>query len=276
MKTLLAVPLTICISGSVHADDIRSGAAAFGDWRGDAPAVTREITVGALPAPFASPSSSETPLVIARPAGASPHLPPGFGATVFASGLNQPRTMRTAPNGDIFVAESGGQIRVLRPADGVAKPMATTVFAAGLNVPFGIAFWPPGPSPRFVYIGETTQIVRYPYETGDLQARGPAQVIVPHLPVGGHWTRDIVFSADGSRMFVSVGSDGNLDEELTGEPPPDLPLGQPGAQPGAPTWVAPTCCSFRLTGVPSVSSPPACATAPPRRSSPAPVPCGAW
>jgi glucose/arabinose dehydrogenase len=225
MKTLLAAVLMICVIGTVHADVIRSGTAAFGDWRSDAPGVTREITVGALPAPFASPSSSETPLVIPRPAGASPHLPPGFEATVFARGLDRPRTMRTAPNGDIFVAESGGQIRVLRPADRIANPTATMIFASGLNVPFGIAFWPPGPSPRFVYVGETTRIVRYPYGTGDLQARGPAQVIVPGLPVGGHWTRDIVFSPDGSRMFVSVGSDGNLDQDLKGQPLPDLPLG---------------------------------------------------
>jgi glucose/arabinose dehydrogenase len=225
MKTFLAALLIICVTDTVHADGIRSGAAAFGDWRGDAPGVIRQITAGALPAPFATPSSSQAPSVIARPAGASPHLPPGFEATVFATGLDQPRTMRTAPNGDIFVAESGGQIRVLRATDDIAKPPATTIFASGLNVPFGIAFWPPGPSPQFVYVGEITRIARYPYQSGDLEARGRAKVIVPNLPVGGHWTRDIVFSPDGSRMFVSVGSDGNLDDELTGSPPPGLPLG---------------------------------------------------
>ena len=74
-------------------------------------------------------------------------------------------------------------------------------------------------------MGETTQIVRFAYQTGDLQARGPAEVIVPDLPTGGHWTRDVVFSPDGLSMFVSVGSDGNLDLDLTGPPPPGLPLG---------------------------------------------------
>jgi glucose/arabinose dehydrogenase len=223
MKTLLAALLVTVATTAAHPDPVRSGIAAFDDWRGDSPGVTREIKPDDLPAPFASPSAAQTPSVIVRPAGASPHLPPGFEATVFASGLDQPRTMRTAPNGDVFVAESGGKIRVLYSADGIAKPVA--IFASGLNMPFGIAFWPPGPSPRFVYIGETNRIVRYPYQTGDLQARGPAQVVVRSLPRGNHWTRDIVFSSDGGRMFVSVGSDGNLDQNLTGQPPPDLPLG---------------------------------------------------
>ncbi len=225
MRTFLAVLSIIGSVATVHAEAVRSGPAAFGDWRSDAPGVTREIKPDGLAAPFASPSSSQAPLVIARPTSAGPRLPPGFEATEFASGLDQPRTMRTAPNGDIFVAESGGQIRVLRTTDGIAKPTATTIFASGLRVPFGIAFWPPGPSPQFVYVGETTRITRFPYQSGDLQARGSAQVIVPHLPVGGHWTRDVVFSPDGKSMFVSVGSDGNLDEELTGQPPSDLPLG---------------------------------------------------
>jgi glucose/arabinose dehydrogenase len=75
------------------------------------------------------------------------------------------------------------------------------VFAAGLTQPFGIAFWPPGASPKYVYVGETNRVVRFPYPSG-----GSPEVIVPALPEGGHWTRDIVFSPDGARMFVSVGS----------------------------------------------------------------------
>jgi glucose/arabinose dehydrogenase len=222
------------ILGAVHlllvqtalADPVRSGAAAFGDWRDDAPGVGRHISPDALPAPFASPSSARSASVVVRPAGAAPHLPAGFEATVFANGLETPRTMRTAPNGDIFLSEAGaGKVRVLRAGDGGVKAAASSVFAAGLVSPFGIAFWPPGPSPRFVYVGETTRVVRYPYQNGDVQARGPAEVVVPRLPNGGHWTRDVVFSADGSRMFVSVGSGGNLDQALTGPPPADLPLG---------------------------------------------------
>ncbi len=126
MKFLFAVLLITIPIAAVNADAVRSGAAAFGDWRADAPGITRQIRPDALPAPFASASASQRPSVVARPAGANPRLPPGFEATVFASGLDQPRTMRTAPNGDIFVAEeSGGRIRVLRTADGDAKPTAT-------------------------------------------------------------------------------------------------------------------------------------------------------
>ena len=166
--------------------------------------------------------------MIPRPAGANPRLPPGFEATVFASGLDQPRTMHPAPNGDIFVAEeSGGRIRVLRTADSDAKPDGKRSSPSGLKVPVRYRVLAArGPSPRFCLRGrDRPQIVRFPYQTGDLQARGPAEVIVPNLPTGGHWTRDVVFSPDGLSMFVSVGSDGNLDLDLTGPPPPELPLG---------------------------------------------------
>jgi glucose/arabinose dehydrogenase len=225
MRTLIAA-LLIAAATPASADPVRSGTAAYGDWRSDAPGVARDIRPDALPAPFASQSASRSPSVIVRPAGAMPHVPPGFEAALFATGLDQPRTMRTAPNGDIFIAESGaGQIRVLHTADGLGKPVSATVFASGLEMPFGIAFWPPGPSPRFVYVAETNRVVRYPYQPGDLHAAGPARVIVRSLPEGGHWTRDIVFSPDGARMFVSVGSASNLDRDLTGPPAAGLNLG---------------------------------------------------
>jgi glucose/arabinose dehydrogenase len=225
MRTLLAT-LLVAVATAASADPVRMGTAAYGDWRSDAPGVARDIRPDALPAPFASQSASRAPSVIVRPVGAMPHVPPGFAAALFVTGLDQPRTMRTAPNGDIFVAESGaGQIRVLHTADGLGKPVSATVFASGLEMPFGIAFWPPGPSPRFVYVAETNRVVRYPYQPGDLRAAGPAQVVVRSLPEGGHWTRDIVFSSDGVRMFVSVGSASNLDRGLTGPPPAGLPLG---------------------------------------------------
>ncbi len=230
MKTLLTALLLglliVTHTAALRADPVRTGNAAFGDWQDDAPGVIRKITSDALPAPFPSRSAVQVASVIARPAGATPRVPPGFEAAVFAAGLDQPRTMRTAPNGDIFVFESGaGRIRVLHAADGIGRPVSTAIFASDLNLPSGIAFWPPGPSPRFVYVGETNRIVRYPYEAGDLHSRGPMQVIVRSLPEGGHWTRDIVFSPDGSRMLVAVGSAGNLAPDLTKQPPADLPFG---------------------------------------------------
>lgn len=177
------------------AQPVRTGADAFGDWHGDAPGVWRHITPDALPAPYATRSYGRAPEVIAKPRSATLQVPAGFAVSLFASDLDMPRTLRTAPNGEVFLAESGaGRVRVF-------TGQQSRVFASGLTQPFGIAFWPPGPSPRFVYVGETNRVVRFPYPNG-----GPPEVIVPSLPEGGHWTRDVTFSADGTHMFVSVGS----------------------------------------------------------------------
>lgn len=191
------------------------GEAAFGDWRQDAPGLARLIRPQDLPPPGATPSASNGPSVIPRPAGATLRVPPGFRAALWASGFDTPRSLRVAPDGDVFLAESGaGQIRVLRPGAGSTHPASDAVFAAGLDEPFGIAFWPPGPAPRYVYIGETNRVVRYPYMAGALHAAGPAEVIVPHLPEGGHWTRDLAFSPDGHRLYVAVGSLTNSAAEM--------------------------------------------------------------
>lgn len=220
MKHLTAVLLLAATTA--YADPVRTGDAAYGDWRTDTPGVARQIVPDALPQPFTTPSSARSPSITARPANAAPHVPPGFEATLYASDLEQPRILRTAPNGDVFVAESsGGRISVLRQAG--QRPAS---FASSLDLPFGIGFWPPGPSPRFVYVAENSRIIRYPYRNGDLKARGPAQVIMANLPAGGnHWTRDLVFSPDGQTMFVSVGSSDNIDRDLTGEPPANAPFG---------------------------------------------------
>src|SRR5262249_21157568 len=89
----------------------------------------------------------------------------------------------------------------------------TESFADGLRQPFGIAFYPAA-NPQWVYVGETNRVVRYPYQAGDMKARGPAEVIVAEIApgTGGHWTRDIAFTKDGSRMLVSVGSLSNVAE----------------------------------------------------------------
>lgn len=193
-----------------------TGANAFGDWLTDAPGVRRKITVADLPPPFATESAGNDAQIVARPSGAELKVPAGFVVEEFAIGLDAPREIRTAPNGDLFISESSsGRIRVLRAPDGAAKAQREEIFASGLTMPFGIAFWPPGPNPQFVYVGNTDSVVRFPYRNGDLTARGPAQTIVASIPGGGrlrgggHWTRDIVFSKDGAHMFVSVGSHTN-------------------------------------------------------------------
>jgi glucose/arabinose dehydrogenase len=159
--------------------------------------------------------------VIAKPVSAAPNVPPGFQVELFASNLRDPRTVRVAPNGDIFIAESEpGRIRVLRAADGAAKPSSNDVFASGLDQPFGIAFYPSGSDPQWMYVANTGSVVRHPYRSGDLKARGKAEVIVRDLPRAGgrsvqrgHITRDIAFSKDGRQMFVSVGSASNDGED---------------------------------------------------------------
>ena len=193
------------------AGGVRTGPAAYGDWRTDAPGVRRLIRPNDLPAPGTSASAHAR--VVSRPAGAELKVPPGFKVAPFARNLSDPRQLRVAPNGDVFVAESGaGRIRVLRPNAAGTAPSENTVFADDLDYPFGIAFYPNGDNPEWVYVATTSSVVRFPYRNGDLKARGPAQTIVAQLPTGGHSTRDVVFSPDGTRMFVSVGSRSNVSQ----------------------------------------------------------------
>jgi glucose/arabinose dehydrogenase len=205
---------------------LRSVSASAADWRSDAPGTPHRFDPDTLPTPYATSSVGRPPAVVKRPIDADLHVPPGFVATLFASGLDQPRTLRVAPNGDVFLAESGaGRIRVLRGQDGAQLPTTSEIFADGLSLPFGIAFWPPGAAPRFLYVAETNRVLRFPYASGDLRTRGAAQVVVPQLPEGGHWTRDLAFSPDGKTMFVSVGSASNAGTNLRDGPPSGLPRG---------------------------------------------------
>ncbi len=198
------------------AGPVRTGPAAFGDWRSDAPGVWRRIEVKDLPAPFATRSATNSSSVAPRPANAVPKVPRGFSAQLFASGLDGARLMRVAPNGDVFLSQGDeGRISVLRSALGAAHPAQVSTFADGLEQPFGIAFYP-ADHPRWVYVANTNAVVRFPYAEGDLKARGSAQTVVAQLTGdgGGHWTRDIGFSPDGRRMYVSVGSASNVAQEM--------------------------------------------------------------
>jgi len=188
----------------------------FTDFRYEKPGRTRKITVKDLPPPFVTPSAGNGPRVVARPANAWPQVPPGFKVEQYASGLDEPRLLRRAPNGDMFVVESNaGAIKVFRGISGAGKLEQMAVFAGGLKRPFGIDFYPPGPDPQWVYVANMGSVVRFPYKNGDLKARGSAQHIVD-LPGGEHhWTRDIQFSLDGKKMFVSIGSNSNVDDPDT-------------------------------------------------------------
>jgi len=190
------------------------GKAAFGDWRLDKPGTRRLIRPQDLPAADQAGSATDFLYPVRRSAQQKPAVPMGFEVTLFASGLSHQRLIRVAPNGDVFAAESEtGRVRVLRPNPG--QPASASVFADGLRGPFGIAFYPPGRDPEWVYVGNTDSVVRFAYRSGDLKARAPAETVVPHLPTGGsHRTRDVVFSPDGRTMYVSVGSASNVGDAM--------------------------------------------------------------
>jgi glucose/arabinose dehydrogenase len=209
-------------SNSADGSRLLVGAAAFGDWHDDAVLVRRKITVNDLPKPYATQSVHNEARLAGVQGADALSVPPGFQISLFASDLKDPRTIVSAPNGDVFVVESeAGRIRVLRPDPDGSKPQDNKVFASNLDAPFGIAFYPPGPAPRWVYVTNTVSVFRYAYRDGDLQAQGRPEVVVSDLagPGGrsvqrGHITRDIVFSADGRQMFISVGSATNIGEGM--------------------------------------------------------------
>jgi len=187
----------------------------FTDFRYEKPGIVRKITVSDLPQPFATRSADNGPDLVARPENVGPIAPAGFKVELYAAGLENPRTLRTAPNGDIFLTESDpGRIRVFRGLTSDGKPEQSAIFASGLKHPYGLAFYPPGPDPQWLYVGSTAEVVRFPFHNGDLKASGPPQHIAD-LPTGGHWTRAVAFSQDGKKMFVAVGSESNVDDPET-------------------------------------------------------------
>ena len=222
-----------------------TGQDAYADWSQQKPGTLRKITVADLPAPFATESVDNGPMVIKKPADAWPIAPEGFKVELYAGGdaaapmqradnvrqtygptsgtFVMPRIIRTAPNGDLFVADSqAGSIFVLRGVTADGKAEVVSQFATGLDHPFGIAFYPLGPNPKWVYVGNATTVARFTYRSGDLKVENPTpETVIPDIPGyaqlrgGGHWTRDVVFTADGKYMLVSVGSGSNIDDPDT-------------------------------------------------------------
>ena len=240
----LLLPCLTVPAANAQADSkptVITGQAAFADWNQQQPGIRRKITLADLPEPNPAEAVNNTPHVIPRPADAWPLAPAGFKVTLYAGGdtapmqradnkqvmalsggtFTMPRLIRTAPNGDLFLADSGaGIIFTLRGVAANGKAAKIEQFATGLDHPFGIAFYP-AENPKYVYVGNATTIQRFPYHSGDLKATGPAETVVPKIPGyaqltgGGHWTRDVVFSKDGQHMLVSVGSGSNVDDADT-------------------------------------------------------------
>jgi len=216
-KLALVLTLVSCevFAGEIH--PLRIGRDAHGDWSTDAPGVRRKITPADLPPPNARESTENGPRVIKRPPGAELRGPQGFKVEQVVSGLRDPRFLLTAPNGDVFITESRvDQIKVMH-ADGRIERFADS----GLNRPFGLAFYPPGNDPQFLYVANTNGIIRFPYRNGDAHARAPAEKLGAELSGGGllrgggHWTRDIVFSREGKKMYVSIGSRSNNSDDAS-------------------------------------------------------------
>jgi len=218
----LALPLLAqpALADGPHGQ-VLTGQQAFTNYSEEHPGVRRHLTVADLPAPYATKGVDNGAEMVSRPNDAWPQAPKGFKVDQYYTGLDQPRLIRTAPNGDLFVAISyQNKIMVFRGVGADGKPKDVSTFADDLSQPFGIRFYPAGPDPKWVYIGNTDSVVRFPYRNGDLKARGPAEKLTDlpgggRLRGGGHWTRDIAFSKDGQRMFVSVGSHSNDDDSDT-------------------------------------------------------------
>ena len=167
-----------------------------------------------LPPPYATESKTNNSKVIGWPTGKTPKAPEGFTVTKFADGFENPRWTYIAPNQDIFVVESGtrsskNQITVLRDKDRDGKFETREVFISGLNKPFGMLVLK-----DFFYIANTDGLYRYPYKNNPLKLETKGEKIL-ELPAGGynnHWTRNLLASPDGNKIYVSVGSGSNVGE----------------------------------------------------------------
>jgi glucose/arabinose dehydrogenase len=204
-------------ASAVAADAEKIGKDAFGSWQEDKPGIVRLIG----PKDLAQPVENETSNfadVITMPAGAKPKLSDGFSAEMVAKDIKSPRALRIAPNGDLFVADSkANQIRVYRLQDGSSQVEQEGVFATSLHQPYGMAFYP-ADNPQWIYVGNSNSVVRFPYKSGDLKATGEAEMIVDHIPSAHHWTRDLAFSPDGSRLYVAIGSGSNVALDMSPAP----------------------------------------------------------
>ncbi|MDQ3041871.1 MAG: sorbosone dehydrogenase family protein [Acidobacteriota bacterium] len=173
---------------------------------------TFQINAKDLPKPYATESARRNSKVVPQPGDAKLSMPKGFKISVFAEGgFTYPRWMTLAPNGDVFVADSrANAIVVLRDKnkDGAAEERFT--FADNLSQPFGMAF-----NGGYFYVANTDSVVRFKYKSGQTKAESAPERII-ELTEGGynqHWTRNILFSPDGKKLYVSIGSSGNVAPE---------------------------------------------------------------
>jgi len=157
-----------------------------------------------LPAPFATESANNAPRVVEAPAGARLQVPQGFSVEMWAAGFDTPRFMLLAPGGEVLLSDSGsGTVYVFAGGKGADRRSLIT----GLSRPFGLALWR-----NYLYVAETNSVKRYPYDAKALTV-GAGQEVVKVPGGGNHWTRAIVFDRAGQKMYVSVGSAGNIEPD---------------------------------------------------------------
>ena len=185
-----------------------------------------------LPPPYQTKSTFNFCEVIGWPKGKAPIAPAGFKVNLFADGLDNPRNLLVAPNGDIFVSEanteisglkriganiigastsqnynkSANRISLLRDTNGDGIADVKTVFLSRLNKPYGMLILN-----NWFYVANTDALWRYPYKTGQTKISGVGQKLLD-LPAGGynnHWTRNLRANKDGSKIYISVGSGTN-------------------------------------------------------------------
>jgi len=224
------------ICSAVGAAIIVTGCAASG---------SRDPFVGFGPAPsLPAPRSSLIPQVgvpdvVGWPAGAAPDAPPGFTVSRYAEGLEHPRWLLVLPNGDVLAAEaaappssgdktntgirawfqkmlmkkvksavpSSNKIILLRDADGDGVAEMRTVFAQGLTSPFGMTF-----VGGTLYVANADGVVSFPYRTGQTEVVGVGTKVfdLPGPPINHHWTKNVVATPDGTKLFATVGSNSNI------------------------------------------------------------------
>ncbi len=172
------------------------------------------IPLESLPKPFATESASKSPQILPIPQNPTLRVPAGFQVNVFAEGLNHPRWLALTPSGEVLVTETPeNRITLLRDTngDGTADQRSTFADAKnGLDLPFGMAF-----TENSFFLGNQSAVRRYGYTPGQQQLTGQGTAIAS-LPGGGyrqHWTRNVIVSPDQQKLYVSIGSRSNIDEE---------------------------------------------------------------
>jgi glucose/arabinose dehydrogenase/cytochrome c2 len=202
----------------------QAGGSKAGAWSEDKPGDLHHITVASLVQPYASESAGNGPKVAPRSNGALPAVPKDFKVSTFAEDSGKARLPLRLPNGDILLADTGkGQLVLLRSKVG-DKADSSSVFASGLSRPYGMALWPSGPNPKYLYVANVNSVVRFPFAVGDLKARGEPETIVEKISdtTGGHTTRTLAFSKDDKTLLLSVGSATNVATSIGAKPPVTL------------------------------------------------------